>query len=84
MEKIILFDNPRHGWSHLVASDLETLHAFAQSIGLKKHWFQNKKKEGKKQPHYDLKITMFDTAIAHGAKRVTRAELLTFLENTYY
>jgi len=84
MEKIVLFDNPRNGWSHLVASDLETLHAFAEKIGLKKHWFQNKRKKGKKQPHYDIKPNMFDTAIAHGAKRVTRGELLTFLEDTYY
>lgn len=85
-QKIILFDNPINGWSHLVASDIETLHEFAAKIGLKKCWFQNKKKKGKvqPQPHYDLRVTKHEIALAHGAKKVARRDLLIFLENYYY
>ena len=35
--------------THLVSSNLKELHEFAEKIGLKKEWFQNKK-----YPHYDL------------------------------
>lgn len=86
MEKI-LFDTPisvpnkKGKWSHLVANDIETLHAFAEKIGLKRCWFQNKK--GKKQPHYDLRESLVKTALAHGASMVTRKELFLFLETTY-
>lgn len=84
MEKIVLFDTPSsEGWSHLVASDIETLHDFAQKIGLKKSWFQNKKKKNKKQPHYDIKSSMLDKAAKHGAVLVQRKELFAFLLKHY-
>lgn len=85
MEAIILFDTPmsnpkRKGqWSHLVASDIDSLHAFAEKIGLKKSWFQNKKKKNKRQPHYDIKSSMLDKAIEQGAVLVPRKELFNFL-----
>ncbi len=83
----IIFDTPisipgkKGKWSHLVASDLETLHAFAEKIGLKKCWFQNKR--NKNQPHYDLRESLVPTAIMHGAVQVQRKELFLFLEATY-
>lgn len=83
----ILFDTPKphpqkNGkWSHLVASDIKTLHAFAQKIGLKKCWFQNKR--GKKQPHYDLRESLTETAMAHGAAQVPRREIFLFLKAHY-
>jgi hypothetical protein len=71
-------------WSHLVATDLETLHEFALALGISRDRFQNKKKKGKKQPHYDVKFYLYQTAIDNGAIPITRAELLTFLQKTYY
>lgn len=88
MEKI-LFDTPMSNpkkkgkWSHLVASDIQTLHAFAEKLGLKRCWFQNKTKKGKKQPHYDLSESLVEKAKANGAILVSRKELFIFLETTY-
>ena len=80
----VFIDTPTNGWSHLVATDLETLHEFAQSLGIKRERFQNKRKNNKKQPHYDIKKILYQTAIDKGAIPITRAELLKFLQNTYY
>ena len=55
--------------------NLDELHAFAKSIGLKTDWFQNKK-----VPHYDLFGAMIQKAIAAGAKTVTPA---FFIENAH-
>jgi cephalosporin-C deacetylase-like acetyl esterase len=50
-------------WSHLWADDLEELHSFAQSIELKRSWFQDKILK-----HYDLKGNRIrDKAIKAGA-----------------
>jgi len=42
--------------------DLERLHAFAASIGLKRSWFQEKS-----SPHYDLNGSKRKLALAMGA-----------------
>lgn len=90
MEPTVLFDTPMHypnkrtKWSHLVASDLITLHAFAERLGLKRNRFQNKTKKNKKQPHYDLPEHLAERARMLGAKQVTRKELYLFLESHYY
>lgn len=80
----VYIDTPSKGWSHLVATDLETLHAFAQSLGIDRKRFQNKKKKDKKQPHYDVRSTSYLTAISKGAIPIKRKELLVFLQETYY
>ena len=43
--------------------DLEELHEFAQRLGLKRKWFQDKR-----IPHYDLTRTMRSRAVLLGAK----------------
>ena len=61
-------------WCHLaVATDdeLEELHRFAQSIGLSRSWFQDRKG----LPHYDLTPAMQKRAIKAGATPVTRKQL---------
>jgi len=80
----VFIDTPTNGWSHLVASDIETLHTFAELLGLKKSYFQNKRKKNKKQPHYDVRQSLYNEAIRKGAVPVTRAELINFLKETYY
>lgn len=85
----ILFDTPMHypnkkeKWSHLVASDIDTLHAFAEKLGLPKYKFQNKKKKGKRQPHYDIQEHLSTKARQLGAIQVQRRELFSFLEIHY-
>jgi hypothetical protein len=85
----IIFDTPLHypnkkgKWSHLVAGDLDTLHAFAKKLGKPRSAFQNKKKKNKREPHYDIQENLVSLALSFGAKQVTRAELLTFLKTNY-
>jgi Protein of unknown function (DUF4031) len=62
-------------WCHLF-SDCSTdeLHEFANSLGLKKCWFQNKK--NKSFPHYDLVSSKRRLAIQLGAKEISLKEFL--------
>lgn len=51
-------------WSHMWTDEnLEELHIFARKIGLKRSWFQNKKKF----PHYDIVPSKRILAIENGA-----------------
>lgn len=62
---------PGSGWGkwqgggHLLTSDLQELHRFAQRLGLKREWFQNKS-----APHYDLTANKREQAIRMGAKEI--------------
>lgn len=49
--------------SHLIADSNDELHAFADSIGLKREWFQ--------QDHYDVSLTKRREAVQKGAVEVT-------------
>jgi hypothetical protein len=52
---------------HLFADDLDELHAFAKSIGIKREWFQDKR-----LPHYDLNATRRLVAVRRGAMELGR------------
>jgi hypothetical protein len=43
--------------------DIDELHRFARSLGLRRAWFQ----EHKRMPHYDLTVSKREQAIALGA-----------------
>ena len=60
--------------SHLVADSLEELHRFAQSIGLRREWFQPQS-----FPHYDLTKRRRAQALKGGAVRVDRRELVAVM-----
>lgn len=73
-------------WSHLIADTEEELHAFAQSIGLRRSWFQVPKGLDGKSPalphslkaqmwHYDVTEGKRQQAIKKGAVSVTRQEM---------
>lgn len=62
----------RH-WCHLVADTLDELHAFAQSIGLRRGWFQ----ANASLPHYDVTVETRDIALSRGAKLADRRTLVT-------
>ncbi len=58
---------PKKGWRwssycHMFADSEEELHEFANKIGMKIEWFQNKK-----LPHYDLTAKRRQLALSLGA-----------------
>jgi hypothetical protein len=59
-------------WCHMMTDgELEELHQFAQSIGMKRAWFQPKS-----HPHYDLRPSKRVAAIAKGANAVSSREMV--------
>lgn len=62
-----------HGMAcHLFCDDgLEVLHKFAESVGLKREWFQHRPG---KLPHYDLTAQMRTRAVLLGAMALSRDE----------
>lgn len=63
-------------WSHLTADTREELHAFAERLGFKRSWFQDK---GDGRWHYDVTDSKRDEAIRLGAKAIDIREMGTFL-----
>jgi hypothetical protein len=69
VDELQIWPHARHrcflkGSAHLTCDgDLDELHAFAQSIGLRRSWFQ----PHISAPHYDLSPGRRDAAIAAGA-----------------
>ena len=61
-------------WSHLATDgDIEELHEFAKSIGMKREWFQN----DITHPHYDIASPRIRRlAIDKGAKLISSEELV--------
>lgn len=53
--------------SHMVATDVEELHAMAERIGVARRWFQG--------DHYDVAMSKRAAAIAAGAVPVTMYQL---------
>jgi hypothetical protein len=48
--------------SHMMADDLDELHAMARKLGLRREWFQDKS-----IPHYDVSMSVRRRAIELGA-----------------
>lgn len=70
--------NPRWTWSeacHLVADELDQLHAFARRLGLHREWFQDKS-----TPHYDLTRGKREAAVRMGAIEIDRTQLVALME----
>lgn len=65
------------GSCHMVGDTAEELHALAEKIGLKREWFQNRRR----LPHYDLTPAKRAAAIAAGAKE--DFGLRDYVERTY-
>lgn len=62
----------RKSYAHMVADSMEELHAFAERIGVKKHFFHR----SKTAPHYDITSEQHVVAIANGATLVDSREVL--------
>ncbi len=61
-------------WSHLVADTEQELHAFAERMGMRRAWFQDKP-DRPHHAHYDLPERARAEAVANGAVEVTWREL---------
>ena len=59
---------------HLIADDLDELHTFARSIGMKRSWFQTKS-----GPHYDLTASRRADAVVNGAIELDNREFIAVL-----
>lgn len=57
----------------MVATTLEELHDFAQSIGVKPHFFH----KHKRLSHYDITTEQHATALIAGAKLVSTREIIS-------
>lgn len=55
-------------WCHLVADSLNELHDFAQKLGLRRSWFQ----ERSIYPHYDVTVRVREKALMLGALKGDR------------
>lgn len=60
------------GGGHLFGTDLDELHEFARSIGLKREWYQTGTSGF---PHYDLVQSKRNLAIIRGAISVEPGEI---------
>jgi hypothetical protein len=61
-------------WCHLLADDLDELHAFAATLGIERRRFQTKPRRPWVD-HYDIDEDRRATAIALGAIAITRREV---------
>lgn len=57
-------------WAHLMADDLDELHAFAARLGLRRCTFQDKRSGA----HYDIDSRQRERALALGAIPVSRTD----------
>lgn len=62
--------------SHMIADTDDELHAMAQTIGLKREWFQVQS-----IPHYDVCQSKRKLAINRGAVQISRRELVQIVRD---
>lgn len=62
----------RH-WCHMVADSLDELHQFAETLGLKRAWFQDQAS----LPHYDITVEARGIALIRGAVAADRRTLIS-------
>lgn len=60
-------------WCHLVADSINELHAFAEQLGLKRVWFQDRTM----YPHYDVTVKVKKRALALGAYAGNKRTIIT-------
>jgi hypothetical protein len=65
-----IFRKGKKLYCHLYADSIKELHEFAEKLGIKRCWYENKR--GKNFPHYDITESQRITAIIMGAQEVKR------------
>lgn len=64
---------------HMGADSIEELHKMADSIGMKRKWFQNKLRF----PHYDICKAKKSLAIRYGALEIPQKEFVKIMRHLY-
>lgn len=59
-------------WCHLVADSLDELHQFAERLGLKRDWFQDRAS----YPHYDVTMSVRERALGIGALPARKRQMI--------
>lgn len=59
-------------WCHLVADSLDELHGFADLLGLRRGWFQDRAS----YPHYDVTVSVRERALQLGAMHGDRRTII--------
>lgn len=73
-------------WSHMWSStnDVTELLAFADKLGLRRDWLQDKKrKDGYRLPHFDVVPSKRDMALRYGAQKMELSEFLRQNDGIY-
>lgn len=70
--------------THIISdASMQELHSFAQRVGIKRCWFENKR--GKRHPHYDKPANIPEhVLISFGAQRVHSRMIADILKNVQY
>ena len=81
----VYVDNAAHRFGymlmcHMIADTLDELHTMADKIGVKRQWFQQKRKD---MPHYDICKTKRKLAIKYGAIEIDQRETVRILIKRY-
>tara|TARA_B100002019_G_C21179931_1_gene553147 strand:+ start:746 stop:1075 length:330 start_codon:yes stop_codon:yes gene_type:complete len=71
MQANFKYKNNHYKMSHMIADTEEELHSFAQSLGLKREWYQDQSKH----KHYDISQSIKKKAIENGAIEVSQKTL---------
>lgn len=69
---VFLKVNGRKKYCHMIADTLQELHAFAEKIGVKKHFFH----KSATYLHYDLNDSQRTIAVENGAIEISSKELV--------
>jgi hypothetical protein len=64
-------------WCHMFSHDLDALHTMATRLGLKREYFQDKKRF----PHYDLSPGKRELAVKLGAKEVSCEKMISIVRS---
>lgn len=59
---------------HMIADDVETLHAMAAKIGIARRWFQDPERH--RYPHYDIAKTKRALAVKYGAVEIDKFQFV--------
>jgi hypothetical protein len=60
---------------HMVAPDVEELHAMADRIGVSRRWFQDPRTMNVSAPHYDIAKSKRALAVAAGAVEIDKYQM---------
>ncbi len=85
----VYVDAPVHAYGrmimcHMVAPDVEDLHAMADRIGVARRWFQDPRTMKVSAPHYDIAKVKHALAISLGAQEIDKYQMSVMSKVAHY